>query len=218
MHFGTQTDLIVCRTFKARECGHQHEYSIAIVAALLPIVCIRELSNIGYFTAVILVFSVVAVIIIIIVTIQIINLSPQEVQDQYHIALTDEDRDYKYWDWLMIPLFCSSYMNVFEGNQQVLNIYSQTQKPRYFFLTAATVITIVSFILALIVGYLGYFAFGNATKSLILYNLPSEDPLSVTAQLFYILTIAGAYILLSQPIFHVIESSSWYRFGQDNAM
>lgn len=22
MHFGTQTDLIVCRTFKARECGH----------------------------------------------------------------------------------------------------------------------------------------------------------------------------------------------------
>ena len=68
MHFGYQTDLIVCRTFKARECGHKHEYSIAIVAALLPIVCLRELNNIGYFTAVILIFSLVAVIIIIIVT------------------------------------------------------------------------------------------------------------------------------------------------------
>ena len=46
------------------------------------------------------------------------------------------------------------------------------------------------------VGYLGYFAFGNTVKSVILYNLPHEDPASIVAQIFYILTIAGSYVLL----------------------
>lgn len=75
----------------------------------------------------------------------------------------------------------------------------------------ALVIVIVSFFLAMTVGYLGYFAFGNTVKSVILYNLPSEDPASIIAQIFYILTITGSYVLLVQPIFHVIESSSLYR-------
>ena len=77
------------------------------------------------------------------------------------------------------------------------------------------VIVVVTFILAMFVGYLGYFAFGNSVKSVILYNLPSEDPASITAQIFYILTITGSYVLLIQPIFHIIETSSLYRIGQD---
>ena len=46
------------------------------------------------------------------------------------------------------------------------------------------------------VGYLGYFAFGQTSKSLILYNLPNEDLLALVAQAFYILTIAGSFILM----------------------
>ena len=131
------------------------------------------------------------------------------------MKLTDDDRDYVYWDWLMIPIFISSFMNVFEGNQQILNLYAESAKPRTFFLVTSLVIVSVTFILALSVGYLGYFAFGNSVKSVILYNLPSEDPASVTAQIFYILTISGSYVLLIQPIFHIMENSKWYRFGQD---
>lgn len=73
------------------------------------------------------------------------------------------------------------------------------------------VIIIVTYILSMFVGYLGYFAFGSTSKSLILYNLPSDDPLSLVAQAFYILTIAGSFVLMLQPIFHVIENSEWYQ-------
>jgi proton-coupled amino acid transporter len=78
MFFGSQTDLIVCKTFKGRECGHRNEYSIIISACLLPIIYIRELSNIGYFSMVILIFTLIAILIIIYISIDIITLSPQE--------------------------------------------------------------------------------------------------------------------------------------------
>jgi amino acid permease len=96
-----------------------------------------------------------------------------------------------------------------------LNLYSESSKPRSFFTITAVVVVSVTFFLALTVGYLGYFAFGNSTKSLILYNLPSDDPISVTAQICYVLTIMGSYVLLVRPIFHIIESAKWYRFGQE---
>lgn len=62
-----------------------------------------------------------------------------------------------------------------------MNLYAESAKPRTFFLVTAMVIVVVTFILAMFVGYLGYFAFGNSVKSVILYNLPSEDPASITA-------------------------------------
>ena len=182
----------------------------------MPIIYIRELSNIGYFSAIILIFSISSIIIIILLSTSIINMSPQQASEQYHINLTSNDRDFKYCDWLMIPIFISTFMNVFEGNQQILNLYSESEKPRAFFLVTSSVIVTISFMLALFVGYLGYFAFGNSSKSVILYNLPNEDPASITAQIFYILTITGSYVLLIQPVFYVMENSVWYRFGQED--
>ena len=76
MYMGMQTDLIVCRTCKARECGHKNEYSIYIVILLLPIIFIREMSNIGYFSAVILIFSVIAILLIIYISVDVLNMSP----------------------------------------------------------------------------------------------------------------------------------------------
>ena len=60
-------------------------------------------------------------------------------------------------------------------------------------------------------GYLGYFAFGNSVKSVILYNLPNDDPLATTAKIFYILTISGSFVLLAMPIFNVLEKANWYK-------
>jgi len=77
-----------------------------------------------------------------------------------------------------------------------LNYYAETKQPKSFYVTLAIVIIIVTYVIAMTVGYLGYFAFGSSSKSLILFNLPSEDPLAVVAQLFYILTIAGSFVLL----------------------
>ena len=66
---------------------------------------------------------------------------------------------------------------------------------------------------AVTVGYVGYLAFGNNTKSIILYNLPNEDPWAITAEICYIVTLAGSFVLIIQPIFHIVEQSNIYRYG-----
>ena len=101
-------------------------------------------------------------------------------------------------------------MNLFEGNQQILNLYSQIDKPQNFFYIVVVLFVILLVFIAITVGMAGYLAFGDTAQSLLIYNLPSNDPLSIAAKVFYIVTITGSYVILIQPIFHVVESSSWY--------
>jgi len=53
-------------------------------------------------------------------------------------------------------------------------------------------------------------AFGESAKSVVLFNLPNDDSLSITAKCLYVLTICGSFVLLIQPIFSIIERSWWY--------
>lgn len=71
-------------------------------------------------------------------------------------------------------------------------------------------ILILTFLIAVSVGYIGYLAFGASTKGVILYNLPNDDPASIFAKCAYVLTICGSFVLLIQPIFYIMESSNWY--------
>jgi amino acid permease len=64
--------------------------------------------------------------------------------------------------------------------------------------------------IACAVGYVGYLAFGETTKSVVLYNLPNDDSISITAKCLYILTICGSFVLLIQPIFSIMERAGWY--------
>ena len=52
--------------------------------------------------------------------------------------------------------------------------------------------TVIS-IFGVIDGYLGYLVFGNTVKSIIIYNLPNNDPLSIIAKICYIINITGFY-------------------------
>ena len=70
---------------------------------------------------------------------------------------------------------------------------------------------ILTVAIAATVGYLGYLAFGASTKSVILYNLPNEDPAAVTAKIFYLLTIMGSFVIIINPIYRTVETSKWYR-------
>lgn len=72
-------------------------------------------------------------------------------------------------------------------------------------------ITILALVVAVGIGYLGYLAFGDEVKSVILYNLPNEDPASIIAKICYILTIMGSFVIVANPVFTVIEKSGWYR-------
>ena len=52
---------------------------------------------------------------------------------------------------------------------------------------------------------MGYLAFGTDIDSLIIYNMPPDDGLSIIARIFYLICITGSFVLLLQPIFHIIE-------------
>jgi len=62
-------------------------------------------------------------------------------------------------------------------------------------------------------GYVGYYAFGNGSKSIILYNLPNEDGWSTAAKILYIITMMGSFPLVAHPIFHLLENSDFYKYG-----
>lgn len=46
------------------------------------------------------------------------------------------------------------------------------------------------------VGYTGYFAFGNSVKSVLIYNLPYEDPTAITVRIFFLFTVMGSLVLI----------------------
>jgi len=43
-------------------------------------------------------------------------MSPQEANETYGTHITDDDRDYKLFDGMMLPIFCAAMMSLFEGN------------------------------------------------------------------------------------------------------
>jgi succinate dehydrogenase hydrophobic anchor subunit len=60
-------------------------------------------------------------------------------------------------------MFCATMMNIFEGNQQILNFYSETDKPKSFFKLMVTLFLVITVFIGISVGVLGYMAFGNST-------------------------------------------------------
>lgn len=86
-------------------------------------------------------------------------------------------------------------------------MYAEAKSPGSFFTIAVNVVIFTTLFIAVAVGYTGYFAFGNSSKSVILYNLPYEDPLSIIVKFFYLFTVMGSFVLLSQPVFRVIEQT-----------
>ena len=47
-----------------------------------------------------------------------------------------------------------------------------------------------------------------------IYNLPNEDVMSIMVRIFYLITVMGSFVLLSQPVFRVIESTMLYKTGR----
>ena len=60
------------------------------------------------------------------------------------------------------------------------------------------------------IGLLGYITFGDTIQSMIIYNLPYNDTVSIIAKMSYILTISGSFVIVIQPLFQIIEKSEAY--------
>jgi hypothetical protein len=69
------------------------------------------------------------------------------------------------------------------------------------------VISTVAICLAIPTSYMGYLAFGDQVSSVVIYNLPPNDVMSILAKSFYVFTVMGSYVIVIQPIFYIIEES-----------
>ena len=76
MYIGTQTDQLMCKTLKATPCGLKPIWSSAVLICLLPVLYIRSLAGIGYFSMIILCFTLTAFGIIIYMSAKILGMSP----------------------------------------------------------------------------------------------------------------------------------------------
>lgn len=92
-----------------------------------------------------------------------------------------------------------------------MNLYAEANNPTQFFPIVSILFVIMLVGLAVIVGMLGYFAFGAKADTVILLNMPNNCWTGIAAKLFYSFTIMGSFVLLIQPIFYVMERSTWYR-------
>jgi amino acid permease len=171
------------------------------------------MNKIGIFSAVSMSFTFLAIIVILVNTGIIASKSPEEARADYGIELTEEDRDYVYFNGMMIPVVCAGLNSLFEGNQVILNIYSETTVPVKFFTQVLILVISLSIFVVLSVGLSGYLAFGNSVKSVVIYSLPHQDVASIIIKFCYLITISGSYLIIIQPIFHIIESCECYRSG-----
>ena len=178
---------------------------------MLPIIFLKSLKNIGFFSFVVMVFTFVSIVLIIITCWDVYNSNLSTLQKEYGLKITAEDREYVEWNFAEIPMFCAAMMNLFEGNQQILNLYAESSKPSQFYGLLTVIFIVLLMFVAIAVGMLGYMAFGKTCESVIVLNLPNTQILSILAKSFYVITIIGSFVLLAQPIFYVVESSEFYK-------
>jgi len=92
----------------------------------------------------------------------------------------------------------------------ILNLYAEADEPRNFIKVAVGTTVFLAVVGGIGVGMLGYLAFGNSCESTILFNMPNHMSIGIAAKICYLITIMGSYVILIQPIYHVIENSEWY--------
>jgi len=71
-----------------------------------------------------------------------------------------------------------------------------------------TIIThIVVTSLALALGIMSYWAYGNMTREIVLYNLPGDSIFAMMTSIFYMLNMVGSFAITIQPIYHIVDGS-----------
>jgi len=74
------------------------------------------MSFIGIFSIFVLIATFIAIGLILYMTSSILSKSAVDVEAENHIKLTEDDRNYKSFEIIYLPIFCANMMSLFEGN------------------------------------------------------------------------------------------------------
>ncbi|CAG8574022.1 21458_t:CDS:2 [Dentiscutata erythropus] len=114
-------------------------------------------------------------------------------------------------------LFIGTAVFTFEGIGLIIPITESMKEPEKFPKVLIGVMIFVTFIFTSI-GVLSYAAFGSEVKTVVILNLPSNDPIVRIVQLLYALAILLSVPLQLFPAIRIMEQGIFERSGKDNVL
>ena len=115
-------------------------------------------------------------------------------------------------DW---TLFIGTAIFTFEGVGLIIPIQGSMKNPAKFPPVLAGVMIFIT-VLFMLMGALSYAAFGSATKTVVLLNLPQESKFVNTVQLLYSMAILLSTPLQLFPAIGIMEAKLFPRSGKNN--
>jgi len=92
-------------------------------------------------------------------------------------------------------MFLGQGVVLFEGNLALLNLYSELNEPKKMF-ESVVYAHLSQTVLCLVLGVMTYWAFGQLTETVVLYNLPHESIPALMTECFSILVIVGSFSII----------------------
>ncbi|KAF0517044.1 transmembrane amino acid transporter protein-domain-containing protein [Gigaspora margarita] len=114
-------------------------------------------------------------------------------------------------------LFIGTAVFTFEGIGLIIPITESMKEPKKFPKVLIGVMIFVTIIFTSI-GVLSYAAFGKDVKTVVILNLPSDDPIVRIVQLLYALAILLSVPLQLFPAIRIMEQGIFERSGKDNLL
>ncbi|KAI7863299.1 transmembrane amino acid transporter protein-domain-containing protein [Spinellus fusiger] len=122
------------------------------------------------------------------------------------------------WNPLHFPLFIGTAVFTFEGVGLVIPIIESMKEPDKFPRVLRHTLMLIT-LLFVSMGTLSYLAFGSHVHTIILLNLPSNDPMVASIQMLYSLAICLSIPLQLFPAIRIMENVLFTtRSGKNNAM
>ena len=129
-----------------------------------------------------------------------------------HLKGISDIRQFNPSNW---TLFIGTAIFTFEGVGLILPIQESMKQPHKFPPVLAGVMIFIT-LLFLVIGALSYAAFGSATKTVVLLNLPQDDHFVNAVQLLYSLAILLSTPLQLFPAIRILETGLFSRSGKSN--
>lgn len=181
-------------------------YSAIVTTLCIPILLIKRLGTIGKINMIIMLMTLVSSGIVMYYAIIIGRNDYAQNMAQFKLAITEEDRQLKHWNLMAVPLLIAGCANLFEGNVTILTLYAEHNEPKNF-IPIALGVQMFYVTIALTVGTLSYYAFGDTTQDIILLNLPTNESLLIAAKCLFFFAIVGSNVMFLQPLFYYAENS-----------
>ncbi|KAI8334781.1 transmembrane amino acid transporter protein-domain-containing protein [Chlamydoabsidia padenii] len=190
---------------KCRLLIPMHLLILAQSFAFIPLAMIRKIQRLSVFALIADVFIV-------------IGLSYLFYYDFRELTTVGVADSVALWNPIYFPLFIGTAAFTYEGIGLVIPITESMKEPQQFPAVLRRALFIIT-CLFISMGALSYMTFGDQVRTIILLNLPSNDPMVSSIQTLYSLAICLSIPLQLFPAIRIMENGLFTtRSGKNNAV